>query len=192
MRRISKGFKQDIAKKQKEADRQKKRIEAEKDEALRQEIYDALEKIFHQPVSEWYMERAEKGDEYCQLRLGDVYFYGINADEQYWRTLDDALKYNSFALKGNFRAFSIKCVCDKEPDYDEALKWYNKAAHSGNKEALAKIDQIKNQTVKRPERDFEQTVTFKYDYDSDLQENMTTVSKTGRSPSRIESSITRI
>ena len=87
-------------------------------------------------------EQAEQGNELAQMILGDIYLYGINTDDTYWKNLDRTMELAKYSKKKNISNYAFTCSCNQEPNYDEALKWYKMAAKSGNADAENKIREI--------------------------------------------------
>lgn len=104
-------------------------------------IDDIFEKILKKDRLEKFKQRAQNGDGFAQFILGEIYFYGINADDEYWRDIDKAVALMQYSKKDNF-SYGFTCFCNKQPDYKEALKWYKMAAANGNAEAKNKIEKI--------------------------------------------------
>ena len=92
---------------------------------------------------------ATDGDSFLQFVLAEIYFYGINTDEEYWKNIDWAITLIKYSKKSNISSYAFVCYCNHEPDYNEALKWYKMAAQNGNKDAIEKIEEIKS-GIQRP------------------------------------------
>lgn len=90
--------------------------------------------------------KAINGDEISQITLGEIYFYGINTDDAYWRNLERTVAMLKYSKKKNITNFAFTCTCNQKPDCTEALKWYEMAALSGNIDAQSKIKAIQNGT----------------------------------------------
>lgn len=80
---------------------------------------------------------AENGSELAQILLGNIYFYGITADNDYRNSLKTTVALAKYSPK-NVANFAFRCSCNLIPNFDEVLKWY-KAAANGNAEAKEKI-----------------------------------------------------
>ena len=87
-------------------------------------------------------EKAEQGDVFAQYILGEIYFYGIDTNDEYWKTLDKTIALAKYSKKKNISNYAFTCSCNQESNYDEALKWYKMAAKSGNADAENKIREI--------------------------------------------------
>ena len=97
---------------------------------------------------------AENGNAvYCKV-LGEIYFYGIETNDNYLSNLEHAMilmgdseiykveEYVKENIRPKFGKYGIICKCTKEPQYEEALKWYKMAFDFGEKEVEEKITQI--------------------------------------------------
>ena len=97
---------------------------------------------------------AENGNAvYCRV-LGEIYFYGIETNDNYLSNLEHAMilmgdseiykveEYVRKNIRPKFGKYGIICKCTEKPKYEEALKWYKMAFEFGEKEAEEKISQI--------------------------------------------------
>lgn len=100
---------------------------------------DILKTILNKDYLVEYKRKAENGDVLAQRILGDIFFYGITADKAYFRNLNDAVWYAK--TKGNYELIS---ECHEKPNYEEALKWYKRAAKNGDTYAGKHIEKIWN------------------------------------------------
>ena len=89
-------------------------------------------------------EQADQGDAFAQYILGEIYFYGIDTNDEYWKTLDKTIALAKYSKKKNISNYAFTCSCNQEPNYDEALKWYKMPEQSGNADAENKIREIKD------------------------------------------------
>lgn len=89
-------------------------------------------------------QKAEAGDVFSQLVLGDIYFYGITADDKYWNDLDKTIALAKYSKKKSGRKFGLLCPCNTEPNYTAALRWYKMAAQNGSEDAKRKIEKIQS------------------------------------------------
>jgi len=89
-----------------------------------------------------YTQRALKGDGFAQYILGDIYFYGIDTDYEYWKNVERTFALTQHSGRKEDTNFGFTCFCNRKPDYEEALKWFEMALRSGHTEAENKIGQI--------------------------------------------------
>ena len=109
-----------------------------------QKLTDVLVNALKKDRLDEMKEKAEQGDALAQYILGEIYFYGIDTNDEYWKTLDKTIALAKYSKKKNISNYAFTCSCTKEPDYDEALKWYKMATQSGNVDAENKIRGIKD------------------------------------------------
>lgn len=90
---------------------------------------------------------AESGDVYAQGMLGDRYYYGRDAEQDYvkavyWYRLsaEQGVKYAQFNLAG---CYELGQGIDR--DLDMAMAWYKLAAKNGMKEARWAVKRLKQQ-----------------------------------------------
>ena len=93
---------------------------------------------------------AENGCIIAQLALGEIYFYGIIADDEYVSDLMHVITVMNYSKSSNskkrhsvfFRTdnWGVFCTCSKEPEYKEALRWYTMSAAAGNQYACQKAE----------------------------------------------------
>ena len=105
---------------------------------------DMLKKLLQRDKITSYKEKAEAGDEFAQMLLGDIYFYGIHADGQYFTEVE-RLKF--LAEYKNLKTYGLCVLCDRVPDFAEALRWYRMAALKGNEKAVKKIKAIEEMSA---------------------------------------------
>lgn len=98
---------------------------------------------------------AEKGNSVCCRVLGEIYFYGIDTNDEYLTELDHAMvligcsgipridNYIKDYVDSKFGNYAIICKCTKEPQYEEALKWYTLALEFGEKGVEGNIERIR-------------------------------------------------
>lgn len=109
------------------------------------EFEDYIAKLLNRDYLSEYKRKAENGDVLAQRILGDIYFYGITADEKYFENIDCAVLYAK--RMGNYALLS---ECNEEPNYIEALKWYEMAAKNGDAHAKKQIGKFRsNEPVNR-------------------------------------------
>lgn len=89
-----------------------------------------------------FKERGMQGDALAQYILGEIFFYGIDTNNEFWQSLDRLIALMCYSK--NNHNFAIVCSCSKEPDYAEALTWYERAALSGISEAESRIEEFQN------------------------------------------------
>ena len=108
----------------------------------------------------WYRRAAGRGDADAEYNLGIMYLNGNGVKKSPSR----AIKLLQKSAEQNDISAEKKLgkVYSEEPDYDEALKWYRKAAEQGDPEAKVqvalmqlKVEQTQKEEEER-ERNFEQ------------------------------------
>ena len=107
-----------------------------------QKVIDMLVNALKKDRLDEMKEKAGQGDAFAQYILGEIYFYGIDTNDEYWKTLDKTIALAKYSKKKNISNYAFTCSCNQEPNYDEALKWYKMAAQSGNADAKNKIREI--------------------------------------------------
>ena len=107
-------------------------------------IADVLKSILEKDRFAELKEQAKKGDALSQYVLGDIFFYGIDTNVEYWKNLERTIASAKYSAKKNVANFAFTCSCHQKPDYGEALKWYEKAASAGNARAKKQIEKILN------------------------------------------------
>ena len=107
-------------------------------------ISDILDKLLNKDYLEDYKKKALKGDSAAQYILGEIYYYGIDTNDEYWKDVEKTLALTRYSKRRNKYTFGFTCYCNKKPDYEEALKWYEMAAVSGNVEAKKQVEKILN------------------------------------------------
>lgn len=107
-------------------------------------IADILDKLSTKDYLEEYKKKALKGDTAAQYILGEIYYYGIDTNDEYWKDVERTLALTRYSERRNKCTFGFTCHCNKEPDCNEALKWYETAAASGNIEAKKQVEKILN------------------------------------------------
>ena len=108
-------------------------------------------KVDFAKAEKYYRKAAAKGNEDAMIRLGQMYYYGNGVKESYesakkWY-YEAAKKYTSSKNKcslacvyyADMNFYSSPTEPNFKSDYDEALKWYEKAYNSGYMEASTKL-----------------------------------------------------
>lgn len=96
-----------------------------------------IKRILKMNTFERLEESAKDGDIVAQLLMGEIYFGGIKADEYFFDTIARVWIIGA-RMKG-----AVILECDKEPDYDEAKRWYSMAEKQGSSYAAEKLEAIK-------------------------------------------------
>ena len=109
-----------------------------------QKVTDMLVEALKKDRLTEFKKQAEQGSELAQILLGDIFFYGIDTNDEYWKNIDKTIALAKYSKKKNITNYAFICFPIKEPNYDEASKWYKMAARSGNADAENKIRRIKD------------------------------------------------
>ena len=101
---------------------------------------------YDEEALKWLRKSAAQGNEYGQLGLGHMYYYGNGVEEN----KREAFKlYSKSAEQGNATAQLYLGNMYEEGDgvqlnYDDAVKWYKKALANGESDAKEKIRKLED------------------------------------------------